>query len=84
MTNYPFLDRIPPDKRLTAMNVLNKFQQKKYDCDLECVAAFRAGNYNPLSTSGETIVNAPQYQEEAEIEAEKEPARNKDIKERME
>jgi len=84
MTDFPFLERIPPDKRLTVIDRLGRYQQKKHGCELDCVTDLRAGRYNPLEpASGHTVVDAPLWQELEEIDREREPARNTEIKERV-
>ena len=53
--NYPLLERIPPDKRLTAINDLAKFQKKHHGNALDVVTDIKRNRYNPMESACEEI-----------------------------
>jgi len=77
---FPFLDRIPIEKRLTAIEKLAAWQEKKHGTRLEVVAALRSGRW---PHQPDVTIDAPDAAEEAEIETLKEISRNFDIKEKI-
>ncbi len=82
MTGFPFLDRIPVDERLTAINELAAWQKRHHpeapELDIETAVKTRRWPASP-----DISVYAPDWEEEAEIETLKEMQSNTDIKERM-
>lgn len=82
MSKYPFLDRIPVEKRLTAMNDLDGWQVKKHRRHPDCIDDFQRGNYNPLDEpESEPIIIKPEWEEDYIKEINREMIRNTDIKE---
>ncbi len=69
MSNFPFLDRIPIEDRGTAIEKLGEWQRKHYGTDLEVVIAAR--NKTKAAIPDITI-NAPAYEEEHQMDLERE------------
>lgn len=84
MSQYPFLDRIHPDKRLSVINALGTYQRRRHKCDLDCVADFKSRRYDPMSTPAmEPLDIRGTDFEDVVDEINIDIARNSDIKGRM-
>ena len=55
-SDFPFLDRIPTSKRLTALNDLQKYQTRRHHSVLDVTHEFRAGRYDPTRTIKEYVI----------------------------
>jgi hypothetical protein len=82
---FPFLDRIPVDKRLTAMNDLQRYQTKRHHTVLDVTREFRAERYDPTHVSQQEsiIIISEDTQEDMLDDIGRELRGNTDIKERL-
>ena len=85
MSEFPLLDRIPEEKRPTAINLLDCWQRLFHDQHkLDVTVAIRKKRYRVIGEgTSEVIIDAPSYQEEEEIEIQKEISRAPSHQERV-
>ena len=80
MNNYPLLNKIPIDRRMTVINDLARYQLKKHGCDLEVCNAIKNGRW-PVQP--DITIDAPDYQEKHLEDVNAEIASNSDINWRL-